>query len=199
MAVEKEFLQERDQRITQMKLQGLSVPEIAKRFDLSPTAVHKALQRQYQKFAKLNEFGLTEAVMQELERLDLHYKAIFPLTQFRNVTMPDGTSVTVEPNEKFVAQALAISDRRVKLLGLDRVKGFQAPEDAPMRAALAGSEKNMEEVANGDPEMIGRQMLELMRQSGMLKDEVVTLALGESAEPLEEAESIEIEPKELTA
>ena len=193
--MEREFLEERDQRILEMRTQGRSVVEIAKRFGLSPTVIKNALDRQYAKWAKLNQIGIQEAIINELAKLDQQEAAIFPLTQFRNVTLPDGSSMVMEPNEKMVALRLQIIDRRMKLLGLGNVKIDLAVESEPMRVALAGAEKKVE-ADKVNYEEVGRTMLQLMGDAGIIDSDVVKVALGKSEPPLE-VDSVELEVKEL--
>lgn len=120
-----------------------------------------------------------EVLRMELERLDTLQQSIWPLTQHRKVTLPDGTETTVEPDLKAIQQVLAIMDRRAKLLGMEQtnISVTMEPSEAPQRAVLAGAAPV--ETGKHSAEEEARQLLELMGASGVLPDTVVQDILKE--------------------
>lgn len=180
----KEFLAERDVRIFGMRKAGVSTAEIAKRFGISNAAVNAAVNRQ---LARLNREALMaypEVLRLELERLDALQQAIWPLTQHRKVTAPDGSELVVEPDLKAIQQVLAIMDRRSKLLGMETAQvsiTVDTGEQAPQRAVLAGADGAAAADAF-DPETEVRQLLELMGQSGVMPADQVAAILGQDVE-----------------
>jgi hypothetical protein len=191
----KEFLAERDTRIFKMKQAGVSISEIAKRFNVSTKVVSMAISRQLEKLNKENVLVYPEVLRMELERLDAMQAALWPMTQHRKITLDDGTEVAVEPDMKAVDKVLAIINTRTRLLGMEQTKvsiHTDAVPDgggAPIRASLAGQSGNIGEIDSFDPESEAKKLLELMAISGVLPEETVTKMLGQA--PIIDAEVIE--------
>jgi DNA-binding NarL/FixJ family response regulator len=180
----REFLAERDVRIFGMRKAGVSTAEIAKRFGISSSAVNAAVNRQLSRLNREALMAYPEVLRLELERLDALQQAIWPLTQHRKITAPDGTEMVVEPDLKAIQQVLAIMDRRSRLLGMETAQvsiTVDSTEQAPQRAVLAGADQAAAADAF-DPETEARQLLELMGQSGVLPREQVETMLGQRIE-----------------
>jgi hypothetical protein len=180
----REFLAERDVRIFGMRKAGVSTAEIAKRFGISNSAVNAAVNRQLSRLNREALMAYPEVLRLELERLDALQQAIWPLTQHRKITAPDGSEVVVEPDLRAIQQVLAIMDRRSKLLGMETAQvsiTVDTTEQAPQRAVLAGADQAAAADAF-DPETEARQLLELMGQSGVLPREQVETMLGQHIE-----------------
>lgn len=190
----KEYLAERDLRIFKMRQAGVSVAEIARRFDISSASVNRAVQRQLEKLNREALMAYPEVLRMELERLDNLQAAIWPLTQHRKVKMDDGTEVAVEPDLKAIQQVLSIMDRRTKLLGMEAtninvqmdVRGGEA-----VKSSLAGESSRAAAIDAFDPETEARKLLELMGTSGVLPSATVAGILGQA--PIQEAEVVENE------
>ena len=185
----KEFLAERDARIFQMRKTGVPTGEIAKRFGVSTKAVHAAVTRQLQSLNREALLAYPEVLRLELERLDALQQAIWPLTQHRKVTAPDGSELVIEPDLRAIQQVLSIMDRRSKLLGMEAVNinvAVDTGEQAPQRAVLAGADGAAAADAF-DPETEARQLLELMGQSGVLPRDTVMSMLGRDVPEIEGA------------
>jgi transposase-like protein len=178
-SLSREFIAERDTRILKMRQAGISVTEIARRFGITASACNSAIQRQLQKLNREALLAYPEVLRMELERLDTLQQSIWPLTQHRKVTLPDGTETTVEPDLKAIQQVLAIMDRRSKLLGMEQtnISVTMEPVETPQRAALAGGIQT--ESVKHSPEEEARKLLELMGASGILPDDVVQDILKE--------------------
>lgn len=176
----REFIAERDLRIFKMRQAGVSPNEIARRFEISTSAVNRAVQRMLEKMNREALMAYPEVLRMELERLDNLQSAIWPLTQHRKVRMDDGTEVAVEPDLKAIQQVLQIMDRRTKLLGMESsnvnvnvdVRGAET-----IKSSLAG-ETRQESIASFDPENEAKKLLELMGMSGVLPPETVKGILG---------------------
>lgn len=180
----REFLAERDARIFAARRAGVTVHEIAKRFGISVGAVNNAVQRQLQKLNREALLAYPEVLRMELERLDALQQSLWPLTQHRKVTGPDGDEHVVEPDMKAVQQVLAIMDRRSRLLGMEQVNVALTVDDsrtAPQRAVLAGAETASAADAF-DPETEARKLLEIMGRSGVLPPGTVAGLLDEPHE-----------------
>lgn len=191
----KEFLAERDSRIFKMRQAGVGVSEIAKRFGVSSKVVSLAVNRQLEKLNKEDSLVYLDVLRMELERLDSLQAALWPLTQFRKVTLDDGSEVQVEPDLKAVQQVLNVLDRRAKLLGMDQTRiNIQSDisNSAPIRATLAGQEGMPRELLKFDPESEARKLLSLMAISGVLPQETVDAMLG--INPILDAEVVENDP-----
>jgi len=176
----REFLAERDTRIFGMRKAGVATAEIAKRFGISTGAVNAAVNRQLQRLNREALMAYPEVLRLELERLDALQQAIWPLTQHRKVTAPDGSELVVEPDLRAIQQVLAIMDRRSKLLGMETAQvsvTLDTGEQPPQRAVLAGVGGAAAADAF-DPETEARQLLELMGSSGVLPQDKVAEMLG---------------------
>lgn len=196
----REFIAERDARIFAMRKTGTAVAEIARRFSMSPKAVNYAIQRQ---LARLNSEALLaypEVLRMELERLDALQQSVWPLTQHRRITAPDGSEVTVEPDLKAVQQALSIMDRRAKLLGMEAININvigESASPAPARAVLADAADVAAAADAFDPETEARRLIELMGQAGVLPASTAEALLGGQIPPaLEPAQPNDDEPVE---
>lgn len=177
----REFLAERDVRMFQMRKTGMSTQEIARKFGVSTKAVNYAIQRQLARLNKEALLAYPEVLRMELERLDTLQQAVWPLTQHRKVTAPDGSEIIVEPDLRAVQQALAIMDRRSKLLGMEAVNiniNDVNASEAPLRATLADAADRPAAANEFDPETEARRLIELMGQAGVLPAETVTELLG---------------------
>ena len=186
----KEFLAERDARIFSLKKSGLSNSDIAKRFDMTASAVASATRRQLNRLNSEAFLAYPEVLRLELERLDEMQKSLWPLTQFRREEMEDGSTITVEPDQRAVQTVLGIMDRRARLLGMnvERVDvalntlGEATVVDA--RSTLAGSDASALP-AGSDPKEESMQLLELMGQSGVLDSTVLGEILGNVRDTIE--------------
>ena len=193
----KEFLAERDSRIFKMRQAGVAVSEIAKRFSVSSKVVSLAVNRQLEKLNREDGLVYLDVLRMELERLDALQAALWPLTQFRKVTLDDGSEVQMEPDLKAVQQVLNVFDRRAKLLGMDQTKiniQTDTTSSSPIRATLAGQEGMPRELLQFDPESEARKLLSLMAISGVLPQETVDAMLGVHA--IIDAEVIDDEESE---
>lgn len=191
----REFLAERDLRIFKMRQAGVSTSEIARRFQVSTSAVNRAVQRQLEKLNKEALMAYPEVLRMELERLDNLQAAIWPMTQHRKVTMDDGTEVAIEPDLKAIQQVLSIMDRRTKLLGMEATNvniQMDVREQSSIKATLAGQSNNAAAIDAFDPETEARKLLEIMGASGVLPVETVRGILT-SASEIQEAEIVENE------
>jgi predicted ArsR family transcriptional regulator len=175
----REFLAERDLRMFQMRKTGMSSQEIARKFGVSTKAVNYAIQRQLGRLNKEALLAYPEVLRMELERLDTLQQAVWPLTQHRKITAPDGSEVIVEPDLRAVQQALAIMDRRSKLLGMEAVNiNINDMSEAPIRATLADAADRPAAANEFDPETEARRLIELMGQAGVLPPGTVQELLG---------------------
>lgn len=181
-ALTREFLAERDMRIYKMRQAGVSVSEIGRRFNLSTSVVNKAVGRVLEKMNKEALLAYPEVLRMELERLDALQAAIWPMTQHRRETAPDGTEILHEPDLKAIQQVLLIGDRRAKLLGMEQqsvnVK-VNVEGEVGVKATLAGAE-GLTPVSAFSPETEARKLLELMGISGVLPAATVKELLGEA-------------------
>jgi len=178
----KEFLAERDLRIFKMRQSGLTQAEIARRFNMTTSAVGNAIRRQLQKMNSEALMAYPEVLRMELERLDALQSAIWPLTQHRRVKMDDGTEVAVEPDMKAVQTALSIMDRRSKLLGMEQNNvniqmDISGAGNSPIRATLAGADRPAALNAF-NPEEEVRKLLQIMGESGVLPEDTIQEILG---------------------
>jgi hypothetical protein len=171
----REFLAERDLRVFKMRQAGVSATEIARRFDMSTSAVNMAVRRQLEKMNKEALLAYPEVLRMELERLDNLQSAIWPMTQHRKIRMDDGTEVAVEPDLKAIQQVLSIIDRRAKLLGMEQSSSNNINVNMDIRntettihATLAGAAAGPAAVNAFDPETEARQLLAIMGASGVL-------------------------------
>lgn len=191
----REFLAERDMRIFKMRQAGVAQQEIARRFNMTLSAVNAAITRQLQKLNREALMAYPEVLRLELERLDALQQSIWPLTQHRKVQMDDGTEVMVEPDMKAIQQVLSIMDRRSKLLGMDQtnvnVQMDVGGSQEPIRASLAGTDAQQHALSNFSPEAEARKLLEIMGRSGVLPDDVVNQLISGSSQPIIDAEVVE--------
>jgi len=181
----RELLAERDARIFALKKAGVSGREIAKRFDMTTSAVSKAIQRQLEKLNAENRLNYVEVLRMELERLDSLQASIWPLTQNRKQSNPDGSEVTIEPDLKAVQQVLSVMDRRAKLLGMDRMNVNVSLADAPsvagqVKVTLAGAEKFANDTDIHSPEEDAKRLIALMTQAGILPSEELAAIASKS-------------------
>lgn len=190
----RELLAERDARIFALKKAGVSGREIAKRFDMTTSAISKAIQRQLEKLNQESRLNYVEVLRMELERLDALQASIWPMTQNRKQANPDGSEVTIEPDLKAVQQVLSVMDRRAKLLGMDRMNvnvslGDSASISGQVKIALAGSEKSSSDIDIHSPEEDARRLIALMTQAGILPSEELA-AVASSSGVIIDAEEI---------
>lgn len=175
-----------------MRLQGVSVPDIAKRFGLTQSAVKSALQRQVVQ-SRRNAFDTyPELLHQHLDRYDKLFANIWPYCNLRQQTLPDGTVVVLEPDPKMVDMALRIMKEQSKLVGLEQAPTINITTDEPVKSSLAGAEK-AQELNVHSPETEARKLLEIMLRSGILPKDVLTAVAPEVAGELESGEVIEDE------
>jgi hypothetical protein len=190
----REFLAERDLRIFKMRQAGVSVTEIARRFQVSTASVNKAVQRQLEKLNREALMAYPEVLRMELERLDNLQAAIWPLTQHRKVSMDDGTEVAMEPDLKAIQQVLSIMDRRTKLLGMEATNinvSMDIRDQNSVKSTLAGQAAGAAAIDAFDPETEARKLLEIMGASGVLPTATVQGILGASEQPIHDAEIVE--------
>lgn len=190
----REFIAERDSRIFKMRQAGVSLTEIARRFEISTGAVSKAVQRQLEKLNREALMAYPEVLRMELERLDNLQAAIWPLTQHRKVRMDDGTEVAVEPDLKAIQQVLSIMDRRTKLLGMEATNinvQMDVRDQSPVKATLAGQTNTAAAVDAFDPETEARKLLEIMGASGVLPVETVRGILSSGEPEIQDAEIVD--------
>lgn len=191
----REFLAERDARMFKMRQAGVAVGDIAKRFGISPKAVHTAMQRQLEKLNGEALMAYPDVLRMELERLDNLQAAIWPLTQHRKVKMDDGTEIQVEPDLKAIQQVLLIMDRRAKLLGMDQKNvniQMEVNTNENIRASLSGSIQAIA-VDAFDPEKEAKQLLEIMGRSGVLPQDMIDKLLGGKGQVIVVEPRIELE------
>lgn len=196
------FLVERDLEIFNLRKSGAPVAEIAKKMGLSSGAVTQALNRQ---ISRLNKEALVyggghlDLLRMELERLDHLSHQVWPLAQWRNITLPDGTQQVLEPDLRAVQQVREIIRDRVKLLGLEQstVQLNLTGDLQSVKASLAGVEKPTE-VSQHSAEEEARKLLQVMLdagiiQSGQLEQLIPGFIEVESEEITEPLEEIVIE------
>jgi DNA-binding CsgD family transcriptional regulator len=191
----RELLAERDARIFALKKAGVSSREIAKRFDMTTSAVSKAIQRQLEKLNQESRLNYVEVLRMELERLDALQASIWPMTQNRKQANPDGSEVTIEPDLKAVQQVLSVMDRRAKLLGMDRMNVNVSLGDSPsvsgqIKVALAGAEKAAGVIDVHSPEEDARRLIALMTSAGILPAEELA-AIASAGEVIIDGEIVE--------
>ena len=180
----RELLAERDARIFALKKAGVSSREIAKRFDMTTSAISKAIQRQLEKLNQESRLNYVEVLRMELERLDALQASIWPMTQNRKQANPDGSEVAIEPDLKAVQQVLSVMDRRSKLLGMDRMNvnvslGDTSSVVGQVKIALAGSEKIASDIDLHSPEEDAKRLIALMIKAGILPlEELTAIALS---------------------
>ena len=181
----RELLAERDARIFALKKAGVSSREIARRFDMTTSAISKAIQRQLEKLNQESRLNYVEVLRMELERLDALQASIWPMTQNRKQSSPDGSEVAIEPDLKAVQQVLSVMDRRAKLLGMDRMNVNVSLADSPslsnqVKVSLVGSEKSQSTIDVYSPEQDARRLIALMTSAGILPEQELTALALES-------------------
>lgn len=181
----RELLAERDARIFALKKAGVSSREIARRFDMTTSAISKAIQRQLEKLNQESRLNYVEVLRMELERLDALQASIWPMTQNRKQTNPDGSEVAIEPDLKAVQQVLSVMDRRAKLLGMDQTNvnvslGETPSTSTQVKVSLVGSKKNDTEVDVYSPEEEARRLLGIMSAAGILPLKEIDAIVSES-------------------
>lgn len=185
----KTFLAERDVQIFNMKRAGVSSAEIARRFGISTGAVTASVRRQLERLNREAIGAYPELLRLELERLDALQQSLWPMTQHRRVTAPDGSEIPVEPDARVVQTVLGIMDRRSRLLGMDTVNVnlFDQGSGGAQRAVLSGAERPAE-VDAFDPEAEAKELIRLMSEAGVLPQGVEKLLLDDRR-PLEAGET----------
>lgn len=191
----REFIAERDLRIFNMKKAGVSVSEIARRFNLSVPATNTAITRQLSKLNREAQIAYPEMLRLELERLDTLQQAIWPMTQHRRVTLDDGTTIEVEPDLKAIQQVLAIMEKRTKLMGMDATQ-INLTVDTHMPTPVLADYAEAGPAETHDPEAEARQLIELMGSAGVFDEETVQRLL-DSPKELETIEEEGIEDAEI--
>lgn len=177
----REFLAERDVRIFKMRQAGVPISEIARRFGVTSNAVNSSIKRQLGKLSQEALLAYPEVLQMELERLDALQQAIWPLTQHRKVKMDDGTEVSVEPDIKAVSTVLSIIDRRAKLLGMEQTNlnvNMDVRDSTQNIRAVFANAPGVKEVEKFDPESEAKKLLAVMREAGVLPEDVVNNLLG---------------------
>lgn len=174
----KEFLNERDFRIFQMRKAGTPTSEIARRFGITPKAVNLAVQRQLTRMNAEAALAYPELLRMELERLDSLQQALWPLTQHRKLEV-DGEEVMLEPDQKAITTVLSIMDKRARLLGMGTTTiNLDIQQDVPARAVLADAADRPAAVNEFDPETEAKRLIELMLQAGVLPPAQAEMLLG---------------------
>ena len=186
----KEFIAERDLKMFRMRQAGASHSEIAKRYDLSVSAVSKGVARILERLNRDAALAYPEVLRMELERLDNLQQSVWPLTQFRRESIGDEEVVT-EPDMKAVQTVLGIMDRRSKLLGMDVQKvDLNVSGGTDVRHTLAGDQ--LKKISSVDYRGESMQLLELMQKAGVLEKGVAEKILAEVEN--DESEIIDVEP-----
>ena len=176
----REFLAERDLRIFKMRQAGVPHNEIARRFNITTKAVTNAISRQLEKLNQEALLAYPEVLRMELERLDALQQAIWPMTQHRKMTQPDGSEVQIEPDLKAITSVLSIMDRRAKLLGMDQQNvnvNVDIGQRIAARAVLAGATPKAA-IDEFSPEAEARKLLELMGKSGVMPADYIDSILN---------------------
>ena len=187
----KEFIAERDLKMFRMRQAGSSHAEIAKRYEMSVSAVSKGVGRVLERLNRDASIAYPEVLRLELERLDNLQSSVWPMTQFRRETIGD-EEIVVEPDMKAIQTVLGIMDRRSKLLGMDVQRvDLNVGGGADIRHSLAGEQLSDTGVIDYRDESL--KLLELMRKAGVLEPDVVEKVLSEVEDETEivEAEVIE--------
>tara|TARA_Y100000758_G_scaffold205432_1_gene146948 strand:+ start:644 stop:1264 length:621 start_codon:yes stop_codon:yes gene_type:complete len=189
----REFIAERDLKMFRMRQAGASHAEIAKRYEVTVSAVSKGVGRVLERLNRDAAIAYPEVLRLELERLDNLQSSVWPLTQFRRETIGD-EEIVVEPDMKAIQTVLGIMDRRSKLLGMDVQRvDLNVGGTADIRHSLAGDQLANAGVVDYRDESL--KLLELMRKAGVLEAEVVEKVLSE-VEDAEEIVDAELLPSE---
>lgn len=201
-SLSREFLAERDVRIFKMRQAGVAINEIARRFNISSSAVNASIKRQLEKMNREALLAYPEVLRLELERLDALQQSIWPMTQHRRVTTDDGSEISVEPDMKAIQQVLSIMDRRAKLLGMEQNNinvslDVGMAQSTPVRASLNGAKAETVELSTFSPESEARQLLEIMGRSGVLPMETVNAILSDAEKNSPELDIVDAEIVEM--
>ena len=189
----REFIAERDLKMFRMRQAGASHAEIAKRYEVTVSAVSKGVSRILERLNRDAAVAYPEVLRLELERLDNLQSSVWPLTQFRRETIGD-EEIVVEPDMKAIQTVLGIMDRRSKLLGMDVQRvDLNVGGTADIRHSLAGDQLASAGVVDYRDESL--KLLELMKKAGVLEAEVVEKVLSE-VEDAEEIVDAELLPSE---
>jgi hypothetical protein len=189
----REFIAERDLKMFRMRQAGASHAEIAKRYEVTVSAVSKGVGRVLERLNRDAAIAYPEVLRLELERLDNLQSSVWPLTQFRRETIGD-EEIVVEPDMKAIQTVLGIMDRRSKLLGMDVQRvDLNVGGTADIRHSLAGDQLASAGVVDYRDESL--KLLELMKKAGVLEAEVVEKVLSE-VEDAEEIVDAELLPSE---
>ena len=186
----KKMLQERDMQVYQLRKSGLALEAIASKTGLSVGQVQGAVQRQLGRLNKDAVLAYPEVLRMELERLDALQASLWPKTQTRRVVLDDGEEVTVEPDERAIAQVLGIMAQRQKLLGMDRttvdvqVDVSNVPD---VRSTLEGVTASTQSSV-WDAESEAKALLALAQEAGIVDSAVADTLLGRD---IVEAEVVE--------
>jgi hypothetical protein len=170
----REFLAERDAKIWALRKGGMAAADIAKRVGTTTRQVNSAVSRQLARLNREAVLSYPEVMRLELERLDALQAAIWPQTQPRLETMPDGTQYMREADPKAIDTVLRIMQSRSKLLGMDTVniQVAAAVEENPQRAVLHGAvEREVIDVDAHDPAEEAKELVSLMLAAGILTDD----------------------------
>ena len=168
-------------QVYQLRKSGLALEAIASKTGLSVGQVQGAVQRQLGRLNKDADLAYPEVLRMELERLDALQAALWPKTQTRRVQLDDGEEVTVEPDERAIAQVLGIMAQRQKLLGMDRttvdvqVDVSNVPD---VRSTLEGvSAATQSSIWNAESE--AKALLALAREAGIVDEAIAATLMGE--------------------
>jgi len=197
-SLSREFLSERDLRIFKMRQAGVAINEIARRFNMSSSAVNASIRRQLDKMNREALLAYPEVLRLELERLDALQQSIWPMTQHRRITTDDGSEVSVEPDMKAIQQVLSIMDRRARLLGMEQNNvniqmDIAGGQSQPVRATLSGAAGDTVELSAFSPESEARKLLEIMGRSGVLPLETVNEILSSDEKNIHDMDIVDAE------
>lgn len=167
--LEKDFLAARDLRIFKARQQGVAVAQIAAKFEMTTSAVTAAVNRQLTRMSQEALLAYPEMLAMELARYDELMAALWPMTQKRQVTMDDGTTVTYDPDPKVTAEVRALMSAKQKLLGMDvNRQEVLVTGGAEVRSNLHGKEQDS--VDQHDPKEEVMKLLEIMGDTGVLPE-----------------------------
>ena len=123
-----------DAQAAQLRAEGLSYPAIARRLGIGLATAHRAVQR-----VTGEHRGESPEVAREVEvaRLDVMYQHAAEILNSDHPTVSsgrlvrDGGVTVVDPRVKMQAldRMLAVTDRRIRLLGLDRPRTVVTGDD----------------------------------------------------------------------
>lgn len=173
-SLSREFIQERDFRIFQMRKSGVSVQEIAKRVGVSTAAANQAINRTLNKLSAEALMAYPQVLQMELERMDSLLASVWPLTQHRQVKLDDGTVIITEPDVKFVQRAQELIKDRIKLLGLETTTVNINTGPEPIRHTIPAVAEATTSAVH-DPESEAKALYQVMLEAGILTEQ---LAIG---------------------